>query len=154
MASAPLRIGDLARATDTSVVTIRYYERIGLLPAPPRDTGNYRTYDEGALRRLGFIRRCRGLGFSLDEVRALLALAQDAAHPCDAVDRITATHLEDVERKIADLSRLAGELRRIAASCRGAGPIHDCRIIEALSDGGGGAAADDEAAEEERLRRR
>ena len=129
-----LRIGDLARETDTRVVTIRYYEKIGLLPEPERSgTGNYRTYGNDALERLGFIRRCRALGFSLEQVRDLLALASEAEHACDDVDRITSEHLAEVERKIADLSRLADELRRISASCQGGGTISNCRIIQAIS---------------------
>lgn len=128
-----LKIGDLARMTNTKVVTIRYYEKIGLLAEPERGPGNYRAYSEGALDRLRFIRRCRGLGFPLDQIRELLALSSDAAQPCDEVDRLTADHLAEVERKIADLTRLAGELRRISASCQGGGTISRCRILDAIS---------------------
>ena len=73
-----MKIGDLARAAGTRVVTIRYYEKVGLLPVPDRTEGNYRTYGAPALDRLRFIRRCRDLGFSLEQVRGLLALASDA----------------------------------------------------------------------------
>lgn len=135
MSEPPLKIGDLARETDTKVVTIRYYERIGLLPAPHRDAGNYRNYDEHALERLRFVRRSRALGFSLDQVRDLLDLSSDAARPCDEIDRITAEHLAEVESKIADLTRLAEELRRISASCQGGGVISNCRILDAISPG-------------------
>ena len=128
-----LKIGDLGRATGTKVVTIRYYEKIGLLPAPDRSVGNYRTYDAGALERLRFIRRCRDLGFSLDQVRELLGLASDVARPCAEVDEITASHLADVERKIADLQALAQELRRISATCNGGGTISNCRILDAIA---------------------
>ena len=133
MVSAPLKIGDLARETNTKIVTIRYYEKIGLLPAPDRSMGNYRTYERGTLERLRFIRRCRALGFSLDQVRDLLILSSDGEQPCDAVDRISAEHLAEVERKIADLNRLAVELRNISASCRGGGTVSNCRIIDAIS---------------------
>lgn len=136
MAAAPLRIGDLARETDTKVVTIRYYEKIGLLPEPERSTGNYRTYTGATLDRLRFIRRCRALGFSLDQILELLDLSSDVAHSCGEVDRMTADHLAEVERKIADLTRLAEELRRIAASCQGGGTISNCRIMDAISPGG------------------
>lgn len=135
MAGTSLRIGDLAEKTDTKVVTIRYYEKIGLLPEPDRSAGNYRSYDKVTLDRLRFIRRCRALGFSLDQVRDLLALSSQAARPCDEVDRITAEHLGEVERKIADLRRLAQELRRISTSCQGGGMISDCRIVDAISPG-------------------
>jgi DNA-binding transcriptional MerR regulator len=133
MAAAVLKIGDLARETDTKVVTIRYYEKIGLLPETERSAGNYRTYTSEVLDRLRFIRRCRTLGFSLDQVRELLDLSSDATHPCDEVDRMTADHLTEVERKIADLTRLAEELRRISASCQGGGTISSCCIVDAIS---------------------
>ena len=128
-----MKIGDLARATGTKVVTIRYYEKIGLLAAPDRSGGNYRSYDAAALDRLRFIRRCRNLGFSLDQVRELLDLSSDMARPCAEVDTITATHLADVERKIADLNALARELRRISKTCNGGGTISNCRILDAIA---------------------
>ena len=130
-----LKIGDLARATGTKVVTIRYYEKIGLLPAPDRSAGNYRTYDAVALERLRFIRRCRDLGFSLDQIRELLELSSDVARPCAEVDEITAVHLKEVERKITDLRVLAQELQRISATCNGGGTISNCRILEAIAPG-------------------
>lgn len=130
-----MNIGDLARDTGTKPVTIRYYEKIGLLPKPPRTNGNYRAYDEGHRQRLRFIRRCRELGFALHEVRELLNLSADGRSDCADIDRITAAHLADVEEKIADLQRLADELYRLATSCKGGGQVADCRIVEALSPG-------------------
>ncbi|KEO54647.1 MerR family transcriptional regulator [Thioclava indica] len=127
------KIGDLARATGTKVVTIRYYEKIGLLPPPGRSPGNYRSYNKAALDRLRFIRRCRGLGFPLDQIRELLDLAADVARPCAEVDAITATHLQEVERKIADLKALAAELRQISQTCTGGGTISNCRILNAMT---------------------
>ena len=128
-----LSIGDLAKATGTKAVTIRYYERAGLLPVPPRTSGNYRAYGGDHLHRLRFIRRCRELGFTLDQVRDLLGLSSQEDQACAEVDRITAEHLSAIEQKIAHLARLARELRRISSQCRGDGRIIDCRIIEALS---------------------
>lgn len=125
-------IGDLGKATNTKVETIRYYERIGLLPEPPRSGGNYRHYGEAELGRLSFIRRARDLGFSLDQVRALLTLSDDRCGDCADVDRIAATHLHEVDRKIADLTALREELTAVLESCRG-GIVAECRIIEALS---------------------
>jgi Cu(I)-responsive transcriptional regulator len=127
-----LTIGDLAKAAATKAVTIRYYEQAGLLPSPPRTGGNYRVYGREHLGRLRFIRRCRELGFTLEQVRELLTLAEQGERDCGAVDRIAPEHLTAVERKIADLERLAGELRRISTQCQG-GTIATCRIIEALS---------------------
>lgn len=132
MEQARLNIGRLASATGTKVVTVRYYEKIGLLPAPARTAAGYRVYAAAHLDRLRFIRRARDLGFTLEEVRALLALAARREDECAGVDRIAAQHLADVEAKIADLERLAGELRRLIRCCEG-GRIAECRIIEALS---------------------
>jgi Cu(I)-responsive transcriptional regulator len=132
MGKTNLAIGDLAKATGTKVVTIRYYEQAGLLPAPRRTASNYRTYEAGHLHRLRFIRRCRDLGFSVDQVRELLALTENAERDCCAVDQIALEHLATIEQKIADLSRLANELRRISSQCQG-GTVAKCRIIEALS---------------------
>ncbi|APT57311.1 MerR family regulatory protein [Roseomonas mucosa] len=126
-----LNIGALARATGTKVETIRWYERVGLLPAPARSAGNYRTYGEAHLGRLSFIRRARDLGFSLDQIRTLLDLAEDRERSCDAVDVIASEHLEDVDRKIADLQALRRELDSLIGQCRH-GKVAECRIIEAL----------------------
>jgi Cu(I)-responsive transcriptional regulator len=131
--SSDLTIGQLAKATDTKVVTIRYYEKIGLLAPPRRTAGNYRAYEPEHLQRLRFIRRCRDLGFTLDQIRDLLRLSSDEDQECAEVDRIAAEHLFAVEQKIADLARLADELRRIGSLCQGGGRIADCRIVEALS---------------------
>ena len=126
------RIGDLARLTDTNVVTVRYYESIGLMPTPDRSPANYRVYGKAHLDRLRFIRRCRDLGFSLEQIAELAALSSDTQRSCGEVDALTRTHLAEVEAKIADLTALAEELRRIGARCHGGTTISNCRIIEAL----------------------
>lgn len=128
-----MSIGQLSKATGVKVVTIRYYEQVKLLPDPMRSAGNYRTYDETHVRCLRFIRRCRDLGFTLDQVRALLGLSTKKDHKCSEVNRITIEHLTEIRQKIADLTRLAKELSRISLSCRSDGPISNCRILEALS---------------------
>jgi Cu(I)-responsive transcriptional regulator len=127
----PLTIGDLGKATNTKVETVRYYERIGLLPKPPRTSGNYRDYGEAELGRLSFIRRARDLGFSLDQVRALLGLSDDRTCDCAGIDRIANEHLREVDRKLAGLGALRRELKAVIDSCNG-GTIAECRIIEAL----------------------
>jgi Cu(I)-responsive transcriptional regulator len=129
-----LSIGDLAKATGTKVETVRWYEKVGVLPAPARTAGNYRAYAPEHLNRLSFIRRGRDLGFSLDEVRALLELADQKDRDCGEVDAIARQHLADVERKIADLAALAAELRHVIGQCHG-GTVSECRIIEALAPG-------------------
>lgn len=129
-----MNIGRLGRLTDTKVETIRYYERIGLLPSPPRTGGNYRAYDAGHVRRLSFIRRARGLGFHLDTIRALLDVADRPDQPCADVDALARAQIREVEDKIADLTCLRDELVRIVGQCHG-GRVADCHIIEALSPG-------------------
>ncbi|MGE0370698.1 MAG: helix-turn-helix domain-containing protein [Gammaproteobacteria bacterium] len=131
--STALTIGKLSKATGTKVVTIRYYEQVGILPVPPRTSGRYRVYGADHLHTLRFIRRCRDLGFTLDQIRDLLRLSSRQDQACAEVDRITAGHLTEIERKVADLTRLADELRRINGCCQGDGIVADCRIIEALS---------------------
>jgi Cu(I)-responsive transcriptional regulator len=132
MPTETFTIGELARTTGTKVETIRYYERIGLLAAPGRTLGNYRAYRAQHLGRLSFIRRSRDLGFPLEQVRALLGLADDRKQDCAAVDVIARKHLAEVEHKIADLTALRRELRDLIGQCSH-GTVADCRIIEALS---------------------
>ncbi|SMH26139.1 MerR family transcriptional regulator [Mesorhizobium australicum] len=132
MSARILTIGHLARETDTKVETVRFYEKSGLLPAPARTEGNYRSYDRSHLSRLSFIRRARDLGFSLDQVRELLALSDDRDRSCAAIDAIAKEHRAEVERKIADLQSLKHELDRMIGQC-GCGIVADCRIIESLS---------------------
>lgn len=126
-----MKIGDLARATDTKVETIRFYEAQGLIPAPSRTAGNYREYEQSHLNRLSFIRKSRDLGFTLDQVRALLKLSDDRNAPCAEVDAITASHVAEIDRKLGDLQALRAELVRKLDSCTGS-IIGECRIIEAL----------------------
>ncbi len=121
----------MAKTTGTKVVTIRYYEKIGLLAAPERTAGNYRAYNNWHQDRLRFIRRCRDLGFSLQQVGELLDLSVQSQEDCAAVDRIADGHLAAIEQKISDLQGLARELRKINNCCKG-GRILDCRIIEAF----------------------
>ncbi len=126
-----LRRGELAERAGCNLETIRYYEGIGLLPHPPRSEGRHRLYDADLAKRLRFILRGRELGFSIDEVRALLAIA-DGAGGCADVYALTTQHLDVVKRKIADLRKLERILSQTAARCaRDASP--DCPIIEALA---------------------
>ena len=115
-----MTISDLAKETGVKVVTIRYYEQSGLLPAPLRTEGNYGTYKREHMRRLLFIRRLRDLGFTLEQVRELLQLASDRDQACDQVDRITHEHLVTVQQKIRDLQKLASELRRLTSAAKAA----------------------------------
>jgi MerR family mercuric resistance operon transcriptional regulator len=130
-ASKDLSIGRLSKRTGCNVETIRYYEKIGLLSAPPRTPGGHRVYGDDDARRLAFICRGRGLGFSLDEVRALLALADGQEYNCGKVREITLHHLREVKAKIRDLRRLERTLAAISRECEG-GVAPRCPIIEAL----------------------
>ena len=132
MGTNVLTIGHLARATATKVETIRFYEKTGLLPAPARTSGNYRAYGAAHLNRLSFIRRARDLGFSIEQIRALLGLADNKDQPCGEVDAIAQEHLAAVDRKIRDLKALRRELDRMIGQCRH-GTVAECRIIETLS---------------------
>lgn len=130
-----LSIGKLAKAADVKVPTIRFYEQIGLLPVPDRSDSDRRLYGERTVRRLTFIRHARQLGFSVDAIRALLALTDNPDRPCEEANALAAEQLADVEAKIAQLEALRSELRRmVTADCHGR--AGDCRVIEVLSDHG------------------
>jgi len=126
-----LTIGKLAQATGVNLETVRYYERIGLMPRPARTTGGYRSYEPDHVRRLKFIRRSRELGFSLDEVRGLLRLVDGHRYTCGQIHDITIRHAGDIRRKIADLRRLERVLIAMAARCEG-GQVPKCPIVDAL----------------------
>ncbi len=128
-----MKIGELSKATGTNIETIRYYERIGLLPAPLRTSANYRSYGEAHRARLAFVRHSRELGFTIEEIRSLLDLSDHPERDCGEADRIATSHLMQVERKIAQLDSLREELTRIVGRCRG-GSAADCRVIEALGN--------------------
>jgi len=130
----PLAIGDLARRTGVNVETVRYYERIGIMPRPARTQGGQRAYDDAMVRRLAFIKRCRDLGFSLDDIRALLSLVA-GGYTCGEVRTLTEAHLATVREKLADLRRMEGVLSAMVAECRD-GMVPECPIVDALFSGG------------------
>ena len=124
-------IGAAARTSGVHVETIRYYERIGLVRAPPRSAAGQRRYGPAEIRRLRFVRRARELGFSLDEIRTLLGLA-DGGPACAEVCALALRHLAEIRCKIADLERMGATLAATAARCAGdAAP--DCPILDALA---------------------
>lgn len=126
-----MRRGELAERSGCNIETVRFYEKQGLLPAPPRTAGGHRDYADEHLRRLTFIRRARELGFTLDEVRGLLALVDGGDWTCAEVQAMTLGHLADVRRKIADLTKMAAILDDMAAQCDG-DAVPECPIIDAL----------------------
>lgn len=126
-------IGVLSRRTGVNIETVRYYERIGLIPAPARSEGGHRLYGGGHLLRLNFVRRARDLGFTLNEVRALLDLAEQRDRPCAEAREVAAVHLTDVRSKIISLRAMERVLSDMVARCA-EGSTPDCPIIEALFD--------------------
>jgi len=124
--------GALARATGCNIETIRYYEKIGLLPDPPRTTARYRIYSASHVARLRFILRARQLGFGMDDIGGLLGLDDGAAPSCAEVKDRTDRHLADVRSKIADLKRIETVLSKTAARCSGA-EVPQCPVLDALS---------------------
>lgn len=134
-ARAPtMSIGEVSRLSGVNIETIRYYERAGVTPRPARTAGGHRTYDQDQLQRLRFIRRGRELGFSLDELRAMLRFFDDGTLTCADIHAMTMDHLADIRRKIADLRRLEQVLKEMAAACS-RGNVPDCPIIETLFEG-------------------
>lgn len=128
-----MRIGELARQTGCQIETIRYYERAGILPEPHRAQNNYRHYGESHRRRLSFVRRCRDLGFSLEEVRTLLGMIDGGFHSCAEVEALGREHLEAVRAKILDLKRMESRLNELVARCHG-GNTPNCMFLEELFD--------------------
>jgi MerR family mercuric resistance operon transcriptional regulator len=129
-----LSIGALSRHTDCNIETIRYYERIGMLPEPPRTGGGHRLYGNDHLKRLLFIRRSRELGFTLEDVRGLLCLVDSGHYTCAEIKRTTLAQLRSVQSKLADLQRLERVLEQMASQCPG-DDEPDCPVIEALFGG-------------------
>lgn len=112
-----MRVSDLAKRTGCHLETVRYYERIGLLPEPGRSPAGYRQYGETDIERLHFIVRSRALGFHLDEIKSLMSLASESSLSCQEVDALARNHLVQIEAKQRELAALAEELRRMIDSC-------------------------------------
>jgi DNA-binding transcriptional MerR regulator len=131
----PIAIGELSRQASVKVPTIRFYEERGLLPRAFRTEGNRRTYGAVDVRRLRFIRHARELGFEIEDIRALLDLAEQPERPCGEVDAIARRHLADIDDRIARLTGLRAEIRLMLDQCS-QGRIQECRIVEVLADHG------------------
>lgn len=127
-----MKIGDLAAAAGTPVETIRYYERAGLLPEPPRTASNYRRYGDAHVARLRFIRHCRALDLSLEEVRVLLDLRDRPQDDCGQANGVIDEHLEHVAQRIRELKQLQTQLRELRVACTQPGAGRDCGILDRL----------------------
>lgn len=130
-----MKIGQLAQKTGTAVETIRYYEREGLLPRAARTEGNYRIYDAGHLEILMFIRRCRSLDMSLDEIRVLLRFKESPSKSCENVNALLDNHIRHVSDRIWDLQQLERQLQTLRGYCQEGGQTAECGILNELSHG-------------------
>ena len=128
--------GKLARLAGVNFETVRYYEGAGLMPEPQRSEGGHRIYDKSHTKRLSFIRRCRELGFNLNEIRGLLSLVDGDDYTCAEVLNRTNAHIEDIKAKIRDLRKMERILKGMASRCDG-GMVPECPIVDTLfSDSG------------------
>lgn len=129
-------IGELASQAGSKVETVRYYEKAGLMPEPPRTEGGHRLYAHSHLKRLVFIRRSRELGFPIEQVRQLLKFIDEPSHTCGEVKTLAVRQTREVQRKIADLKRLQTALNEMAVKCEGGSyTVDNCPIINALFEG-------------------
>ena len=132
-----LKIGELAKRTGCQVATIRFYGHEGLLPAPARSRGNYRLYSEAHIERLQFIRHCRSLDMTLDEVRSLLRLRDAPEESCRAANALLDERIEQVSLRIAELQGLQLQLKQLRGQCQSGHVAKDCGILQGLTHGGG-----------------
>ena len=131
--AARLQIGVLARRTGCNIETIRYYEKIGMLAPPPRTEGGFRLYSADDVRVLSFIRRARGLGFALPDVREMLRLMDERAQPCAAIQAVAARHVAAIRARVADLLGMEAAMAALMESCANGAPTASCPLIETLS---------------------
>lgn len=129
---AGLTTGQLAKQGGVNLESIRFYEREGLLPKPPRTAGGYRVFGAGDVRRVQFIKRAQELGFSLREIKELLALRIEPGTSCADMRERAEAKLADIDKKVRDLQRMKKALARLATACPGRGAISDCPILESL----------------------
>ncbi len=129
---SPLKSGDLAQQAKVNPETLRYYEREGLLPEPVRTESGYRLYADADVKRVRFIKRAQELGFSLKEVKELLALKVDANQSASQVKRLAEQKLADIEAKIQSLQAMKNTLNKLAEACSGKGSVNHCPILNCL----------------------
>jgi MerR family transcriptional regulator, copper efflux regulator len=127
-----LTIGQVAKQTHVNIETVRYYERRGLIPEPPRRESGYRQFSPEVITRIKFIKRAQELGFSLDEISELLTLRVDPQMPCSEVKQRAEVKIADIEHKIADLQRMKQTLVKVTNACTGQGSTSVCPILDAL----------------------
>ncbi|MGV8920351.1 MAG: Cd(II)/Pb(II)-responsive transcriptional regulator [Pseudomonas sp.] len=138
-----MKIGELAKHTDCQVETIRYYEREGLLPPPARSDGNYRVYTQAHVERLTFIRNCRSLDMTLEEIRSLLSLRDSPQDQCESVNALIDEHIQHVNARVASLQALQAQLFELRQSCT-EGTLKQCGILQQLEVSGAVVATESE----------
>ncbi len=129
-----LTTGKLAKDSGVNVETIRYYERRGLLPRPPRKTSGYRLWPSDTVKRIRFIKHAQELGFSLREISELLSLRTDKTTSCSEIKRIAEEKIADIDQRIRSLMKIRKALKRLSEICPGRGPVSECPILEALEE--------------------
>jgi MerR family copper efflux transcriptional regulator len=133
-----LTTGEVAKAAQIGVETVRFYERQGLIAEPPRRRSGYRQYPPDTVRRLRFIRRAKELGFTLNEIGELLDLRVDPTKSCADLRALAGAKIADLEAKMRDLARIQAALEQVSRACRGKGPTSGCPILDALDHQEGG----------------
>jgi Hg(II)-responsive transcriptional regulator len=128
-----LTIGRLAKQAGLGIETVRFYERQGLIEPPPRTDSNYRIYPEEEVGRLKFIKRAKDLGFTLKEIKELFELQNDPHATKADIKKRTIEKIEDIKKKVRDLSRIQEALEHLAGACDGHGPLSECPILDALT---------------------
>jgi Cd(II)/Pb(II)-responsive transcriptional regulator len=136
-----IKIGDLAKRTGSQIETIRYYERQGLLPEPARSEGNYRLYGPPHIERLQFIRHCRSLDMSLEEIRILLSFKDAPDESCNVVNSLLDQHIDHVANRIRELQALQKQLKTLRNLCHASQPAKNCEILQSLASTDGGIPA-------------
>ncbi len=129
-----MKIGELAQVAQCSVETVRYYEKEGLLPEPARTAGNFRVYGADHLERLRFIRNCRALDMSHEEIRTLLRLADQPFEDCGAINAVFDEHIAHVDERIKELVQLKSQLSALRQRCESAQAVNDCGILQGLAE--------------------
>jgi len=127
-----MKIGEIARMSGVPAETVRYYEKIGLLPAPARDASGYRSYGPAHLERLRFIRRCRNLDMAQEEIRELIRLTDNPEADCSGVDALLTQHLEHVRERLRELTSLEQTLMQLQAACSSGRTVSECGILSGL----------------------
>ncbi|BBU30205.1 MerR family transcriptional regulator [Burkholderia sp. THE68] len=128
-----MKIGELAKAANCTTDTVRFYEKEGLLPSPERTEANYRTYTRSHIERLRFIRNCRALDMTHDEVRALLSASDEPSDGCGAINSLLDEHIAHVDERIAELVHLRHQLGTLRARCAGEAAVDECKIMKELT---------------------